>query len=125
AQVGPNRSRLGSTVDSLIANGGTALYDAISVAHGHLSQAALPDRIHAIVVLTDGDDRDSSKTLESLRSEVLIDQEGTAIRVFTIGYGSNTNEAVLEAIAEQSQAKFYKGSTEDIREVFKGISTFF
>ena len=47
------------------------------------------------------------------------------IRVFTIGYDSGAQQDVLKKIADTTQAKFYEGKPENIREVFRDISTFF
>jgi Ca-activated chloride channel family protein len=104
--------------------GGTALYDAILAAQEHLRQNPTPDRISAIVVLTDGEDRNSRTSLRQLLDRVRADEEA-GVKVFTIGYGKGANEKVLEGIADATQAKFYRGTTQNIREVFKEISTFF
>ena len=47
------------------------------------------------------------------------------MRIFTIGYGSDAAPDVLGRIAEATQAKYFTGTPENIREVFKEISTFF
>jgi Ca-activated chloride channel family protein len=121
-RVGRNRAQ--TAVGSLYAEGGTALYDAILAAQEHLRQNPTPDRISAIVVLTDGEDRNSRTSLRQLLDRVRADEEA-GVKVFTIGYGKGANEKVLEGIADATQAKFYRGTTQNIREVFKEISTFF
>ncbi len=121
------RQRAMSDAGSLIANGGTALYDAIAAAYreqvGRAKQNA--DRISAIVVLTDGADTNSGLKLDQLLNEIRFDSEKRTIRVFTIGYGQDAQKEVLKKIADATQAKFYEGKPENIREVFKDISTFF
>ena len=112
-------------VQSLIPDGGTALYDAIAEAHEKLTRRASPDRITAVVVLTDGADRNSRMKLRALLRRIQFDNEGRPVRVFTIGYGKNANERILKQIAAVSQGKYFKGTTKNIREVFKEISTFF
>jgi len=121
------RPRAMSDAGSLIANGGTALYDAIASAHREqMARAAQnADRINAIVVLTDGADTDSVLKLNQLLDEIRFDSEKRTIRVFTIGYGRDAQKDVLKKIADATQAKFYEGKPENIREVFKDISTFF
>jgi Ca-activated chloride channel homolog len=123
--VGSARERLSGTIRGLFAQGGTALYDAIGQAHVTMARAPAPSRISAIVVLSDGEDRDSSLRLESLLQRIRFDSEGHAIRVFTIGYGSDAKSDVLEKIAEATQGRYYAGKPENIRDVFKDISTFF
>ncbi len=128
AKVGEQREALRQQISALFASGGTMLYDATSVAYDYLANipATELDKISAIVVLSDGDDS-GSKTinLEQLKKKITFESEGHAIRVFTIGYGEGANRAILGGLADASQAKFYTGKPENIREVFMEISTFF
>ena len=119
------RRAMKSSIGSLFADGGTALYDAIQTAHAELAKSASPDRISAIVVLTDGADKNSSLSLDALAGSIAFDSEGRAVRIFTIGYGDGASHDILKRIADDSQAAFHQGTTENIREVFKAISTFF
>jgi Ca-activated chloride channel family protein len=112
------------TVNSYFAAGGTAAFDAIAEANRHL-QNAKSDRISAIVVLTDGEDTDSRLKLPQLLDQIRSDNESKNVRIFTIGYGAASNASILEEIAEATEAKSFKGTPQNIREVFKEISTFF
>src|SRR5262249_32788777 len=123
--VGASRERLIKVIGGLFADGGTALYDAVDRAYATLSGAPEPSRISAIVVLSDGADRDSTLQLPALLDPIKFDNEGRAIRVFTIGYGSDAKSDDLKAIADAAQGRYYDGKPENIREVFKEISTFF
>lgn len=123
--VGPARQRLLGLIGGLFADGGTALYDAVSRAHESLTRSPEPSRIAAVVVLSDGADRNSSMKLEALLKQIRFDNEGRSVRVFTIGYGSDARAAELQAIADATQGRYYEGKPENIREVFKEISTFF
>ncbi len=119
------RAKLSAQAGSLMADGGTALFDSVSAAFTHLQQRQKPDRISAIIVLTDGEDTDSRKSITQLLEEVRSDEEKRSIRIFTIGYGNEANAKQLEDIAKATQAKFYKGTPQNIRTVFKEIATFF
>jgi Ca-activated chloride channel homolog len=123
--VGPARQRLLGLIGGLFADGGTALYDAVSRAHESLVRSPEPSRISAVVVLSDGADRNSKVTLEALLKQIRFDNEGRSVRVFTIGYGSDAHAEELRAIADATQGRYYEGKPENIREVFKEISTFF
>lgn len=114
-------------VGAVFADGGTALYDAISIAYdAHLASAQQDrEKISAIVVLTDGDDTDSSMALETLLNKIKFDNERHTIRVFTIAYGENAKADVLQRIADATEAKFYQGDQQNIRAVLREISTFF
>ena len=114
-------------VQSLFADGGTALYDAVDAAYQQLSadQASHRDRISAVVVLSDGEDTDSKTSLFTLLDRIRFDGESRTIRVFTIAYGKDAKKDVLQQIAEATQARSFEGKPENIRAVFRDISTFF
>jgi len=118
------RSLAEKQVNTLIANGGTALYDAVASAYEHLSKNLQPDKIAAIVVLSDGADRNSELSLEKLEKLVELG-ENSPIRIFPIGYGKGAELKVLSRIADATQTKAYKGETKDIEKIFRDISTFF
>jgi len=121
------RERARATLGGVFASGGTALYDAIAAAHDYQRQLAAkePGRISAIVVLTDGADTDSKLKLHDLLNQLRGGSEARSIPVFTIGYGRDANRQVLEQIATATGARFYVGTPENIRSVFREISTFF
>lgn len=126
-KVSDHRSQAIESVNNLFPGGGTALYDSISEAYTYLvSQKAVnSDRISAIVVLTDGEDTESKLRLAGLLSQIQSDRERQPIRVFTIGYGNEADGKILQNIADKSGAKFFKGTPQNIRQVFKEIATFF
>jgi Ca-activated chloride channel family protein len=121
------RPRAQETLNGVFASGGTALYDAIAAAFDHQQESAAkdPGRIAAVVVLTDGEDTDSTLKLEALLAKIRAGSESHPIPVFTIGYGRDANRSVLERIAAATGARFYVGNPENIRSVFTEISTFF
>lgn len=121
------RDRARSTLDGVFASGGTALYDSIAEAHEFQRRLARqqPGRISAVVVLTDGEDTDSTLKLAELLPRLRGGSESQSIPVFTIGYGRDANRAVLEQIATATGARFYEGTPANIRSVFREISTFF
>jgi Ca-activated chloride channel family protein len=130
--IGPftqNKATLESTVGRLIAGGGTAVYDATSEAFRTVS--SLPgnaDRINAVVVLTDGEDTDSSRNALDVARELAAqgDRE-TRVRVFTIAYsaGAVGSAEALAQIATASGGKSYTGNVDDIESVYRSISSFF
>jgi Ca-activated chloride channel family protein len=124
------RAQSNQTIDSLFAEGQTALYDSISTGYAHLlqRQAGDPNRdskIRAVVVLTDGADTNSQMKLEQLMDQVRFDGEQHTIRIFTIAYGHDAKQDILRNIAEATQAKSYEGTPKNIVDVFRDISTFF
>jgi Ca-activated chloride channel family protein len=128
APIGSNRARLLGLVSSLVADGGTAIYDATDVAVAAVRKVADTSRINAVVLLTDGEDTDSQKSVDSLVRE--LDAQGDSnkrIRVFTIAYSVGAAGAAhnLQRIADASGGKAYAGTTEDIETVYRSISSFF
>ncbi len=119
------RDQLNRAIDGLFAGGGTALYDSIRQAYDQLQAAPDPDFISAVIVLTDGEDNKSRLSLDRLIDGIRVDNEKRTTRVFTIAYGADASVEVLQAIAEATQAKSYKGTPENIRTVFKDVATFF
>ncbi|MGH2969791.1 MAG: substrate-binding and vWA domain-containing protein, partial [Solirubrobacteraceae bacterium] len=130
--VGPfkaNRERLQATVERLIADGGTAFYDATADAFTAVQGLAeRTDRINAVVLLTDGQDTDSTRKVEDVVR--LLEGQGdsaTQVRVFTIAYsaGAQGAQEALERIAKASGGNSYPGDPENIEAVYRSISSFF
>jgi Ca-activated chloride channel family protein len=121
------RDELSRTIDSLFAQGGTALYDSIDAAYQYLlNQTQEGDaNILSVVVLTDGEDTESKMQLNDLMDRIRYDGEKSTIHVFTIAYGKDARKDILAQIATATQAKSYEGTPENIVGVFKDISTFF
>lgn len=125
-QIGPNRDQIRNAIDSLFADGGTALYKAVGEGFDLFQNKPESDRITSVVVLSDGTDSSSGEeTFTNLVNHIRSDGETRNTRVFTIGYGEGANGDVLEAIADATRAKYFKGDTKNIDQVFIDISTFF
>jgi Ca-activated chloride channel family protein len=128
APVKQNEDRLRSTFRDLIADGGTAAYDA--TAEGVQTVKSLNDkeRINAVVLLTDGEDTDSNRTIDEIEQELEAQGDSSSrVRVFTIAYSAGASGAAegLQRIAAASGGKAYEGDTEDIESVYRSISSFF
>ena len=85
-------------------------------------------RINAVVVLTDGEDTDSTLTVDEAVERVTNqDDSAPRVRVFTIAYSADAEGAAdsLERIARGSGGQAYEGTTQNIEEVYRSISSFF
>jgi Ca-activated chloride channel homolog len=128
APFAQNERRIRETVRNLIADGGTAVWDATVEGFEQVRSEADASRINAVVVLTDGEDTDSSRSneeaVEAVRAQGDSDDQ---VRVFTIAYSAGAEGAAegLEAIAKASGGQPYEGDTEDIESVYRSISSFF
>ena len=130
--VGPfkqNKAELLATVKRLIADGGTAFYDAAAQGYATVRDLAdRDDRINAVVLLTDGEDTDSTRGVEDVVRELGGQGDSaTQVRVFTIAYSAGAAGAkdALEKIAEASGGNSYPGDPENIEAVYRSISSFF
>lgn len=112
ANPGTNREQAKQVIGSLQARGDTALFDAM-----HASLDILKGRAgrKAIVLLSDGVDDDGTGNVLSKHSidESLKLAQDLNVPVFTVGLGSELDEATLQKVATQSGASFYKAPTAD------------
>jgi Ca-activated chloride channel family protein len=113
-------------VQGIFADGQTALYDAILRGRDLADASSKTDRrhIHAVVVLTDGEDNRSQLKLPGLLDKLASAEQG-GVRVFTIGYGGEASEAALRQIAERTGGAYYHGDVDNIRSVYEEIASFF
>lgn len=111
--------------EGVIAGGDTALYDATATAYdlGKQRAKASPNRIHAVVVMTDGKDEGSKLKLEQLRER--FSDESAPVKVFTISYGERADSTVLAQIADAAKGSAAKGTTQTIVSVFRDMGAFF
>jgi Ca-activated chloride channel homolog len=126
-EVALDHSALRAAVANLAAGGGTAVYDATAAAVEAVAALHDSSRINAVVVLTDGEDNRSTRSVASLETELkqrAEDQERN-IRVFTIAYGADANKDVLTEIAAAAGGEAFKGDPKEIAEVYRQISSFF
>jgi Ca-activated chloride channel family protein len=123
---GGGREQLSTIIQNSIASGGTALYDAVDAAYKEASQRAdkEPKRIHAVVVMTDGNDENSTLQLQQLTQHFQSGEEGS-VRVFTIAYGSGADPKVLSQIAEQAGGATMTGDSKNIDALFRDMAAFF
>lgn len=101
---------------ALAPQGGTAIYDAANYC-GDLLQNVAGRR--AIILLTDGLDKDSQATFEQTVQRF----SNSGIPVFTIGLGTEVSENNLRALAERSGGRYYFSPTsKQLVEIYKNIA---
>lgn len=126
--LGASRQKLLERIDGVIADGGTALYDATKAGWDvSMARAAKqPGRIHAVVVMTDGKDENSRMSLDALQTSMASEQaQENAPKIFTIAYGEGAQLEVLARIAESGKGTSAKGTTESIVQVYRDMAAFF
>lgn len=122
---GNGKQELVSRIDSVIADGKTALYDATAEAYviAQTRAQAAPGTIHAVVVMTDGNDEGSRLTYNELVSR--FGTEDAPVKVFTIAYGDQVDSKVLEQIADAAKGSSARGSPDTIAQVYRDMASFF
>ncbi len=125
--MGTSKADLMQRIDGITADGGTALYDAVSTAYKELRARADkdPNRIHALVVMTDGKDESSQMALDQLKAEFPKEEQEANVKVFTIAYGNAASGQVLSQIAEAGEGSHSQGTVLNIVQVYRDIASFF
>jgi Ca-activated chloride channel family protein len=120
------RDQLLSTVDSVKAEGKTRLYDTVAEQVDALKKNN-ESTIKAVVVLTDGLDTSSQRSVDDVVNQVngSGSNSGNGLKIFTIAYGDDADKDGLTRIAHASGGEEYDGNPDNIRRVFLAISRFF
>lgn len=123
APLGEIRAEFESTVSSLIADGGTGLYDSTRAAVQAVRDGFDQTKINAVLLLTDGmcDDDPPGCDLEPLL-DFLASNERDVVRVFPVAYGEDADIDELSAIAAASRARLYQATNPlTIEQVFQQV----
>jgi Ca-activated chloride channel family protein len=124
--LGEKREDVRRRVSGVIEGGDTRLYDAVQVAYEELRAHGDPKHIRAIVALSDGADTVSQINLDQLVQQVgNLSEGGNATKVFTIAFGNDAVEDILQRISESTGGKQYNSDPETIRDIYADIATFF
>jgi Ca-activated chloride channel homolog len=112
--ISANRELIASKIRSLVPTQGTPLYTVTAASFAVLRESYDPERINAVVLLTDGRNEDPrNRDLDALLSDLRAGSEGQStrpVRVFPIAYGKDADLSVLRRIAEATNAAAYDAS---------------
>jgi Ca-activated chloride channel family protein len=127
--------RAGDVVESLRqslrglhAGGYTKLYDSVCMAVSEATKMQMTDeaqdekRLYGIVVLSDGMDTASSLNMSRMLNCLPSGEDVEGIKIFTIAYGSDADEVILQRISDQTNGKAYTGDPSTVEEVYLAIS---
>ncbi|MEI7646466.1 MAG: VWA domain-containing protein [Chloroflexales bacterium] len=114
---------LQTAIGGMRANGKTAVFDAVDLAHQSLAKLSQTgeERIQAIVLLSDGADNSSGLSLDQLKTSF----DETGVSIFPVAYGTDADRTILAAIAEFSRTIVVAGDTGDIAQIFENLSRYF
>jgi len=118
-----NRQALLARIENMQAEGGTALLDATYDAIDLLAQEDDREAINAIVVMTDGQENESMRSLREIQQR--LSASATPLVIFTIGFGEDADENVLSVLAQIGGGQFRRADETDIAELYRIISTYF
>jgi len=123
------KGQISQHITNMKAGGSTSLYDALIASIDSL-QATEPanggDRIRAIVVLSDGQDTNSTATLNDVLAKINAARSGrNPILVIPVAYGSDADIASLNSIAQASSTKVQSGDPKNIQNLLEIISSYF
>jgi Ca-activated chloride channel family protein len=106
-----NIAAVRAKIADLQPDGGTGLYATVRAASAALASSYDPQRINAIVVLTDGrNEFPSDNNINSLVQALDPEDADRAVRVFPIAYGEDADLGELTKIADASRAAAYDAS---------------
>lgn len=117
-QVDRARQRVLAYADALHPIGGTAIYDALTVAErmAAAEHAKEAERFVSIVLLTDGENR-TGRNLSDFQDLV---KSGAPARVFPILFGESNTED-MQAVAQATGGRVFDGRKAELAKVFKEI----
>jgi len=117
------------TIENLISGGGTALYDSVDHAlkmmeyQKQKNEKAGINRLYGIVLLSDGEDTDSSITENQLFATRLPAQpESEGIKIFPIAFGDAANKIILGRMADRTGGSIYSADPKSIEKIYLNIS---
>ncbi|GAA4258144.1 substrate-binding domain-containing protein [Dactylosporangium darangshiense] len=117
------QERLQAAIGALHPEGGTALYTTVRAAQQSMVAQYRPDRINAVVILTDGkNEYPRDNDLAALLRDVNADDMEHSVRVFAIAFGDKSDLKTLSAIAKASRAAAYDArNPSSINDVFVSV----
>ncbi len=119
---GTTMAEMRTFVDDLRADGGTAMYTALSEAY-RLAAAAQqqdPDRLYSIVLMSDGENTDGMSPNDFERFYEGLSEDAQNVRTFTVLFG-DADEDAMQALAELTDGRMFDGTAESLSFIFKQI----
>lgn len=122
-QVGLAREIIIAEIEALDARGDTALYDAIGLGAEKIAETSSSQTANALVVLSDGLDTYSFRY--SFDEDLINAATANDTTVFTIAYGSDADEALMQELAQRAFGNFYLGDEASIAGIYQEMSAAF
>jgi Ca-activated chloride channel family protein len=109
ADIGSSRDAFLGSLSGLRSLGDTPLYQAVDMFATQQAQSWSPDRITAVVVLSDGENDTNTPTIgaDQMLSNLGNLHHSTPVLVFTLAYGADADVATLQSISSATGAHYY------------------
>jgi Ca-activated chloride channel homolog len=128
-RVGDVVEVLAERVNGVVAEGNTALYDAVCQATAQVETLRRQDvaqgesRLYGIVLLSDGEDTVGRPSQAQMMATCLpTNAEADGVKIFPIAFGSAADANVLSRIASVTGGRLFNANPESISNVYISIS---
>jgi Ca-activated chloride channel homolog len=128
-RVGTVVEGMAQRVGGLVAEGSTALYDAVCQAADQMTKlrdedmAAGESRLYGIILLSDGEDTVGTVTENQMLATCLpANAEADGFKIFPIAFGDNADTNVLDRIASVTGGRLFTADPASIGNVYTSIS---
>lgn len=129
ARVGDVVEGLSQRVSGLIANGNTALYEAVCDAANQMAvlreedEAAGESRLYGIILLSDGEDTVGDVTENQMFATCLpTNAEADGFRIYPIAFGDAADTSILQRMANVTGGRMFTADPTSISNVYLSIS---
>lgn len=123
ALIGSERARAIELIANMEPGGDTSLFDAIGDGGAVIETSSSPEASNAMIILTDGQDTSSSRfEFDDRLIDAATDNDTI---VFTIAYGDDADEFILEDLAAKGNGSFYQGDEARIAAIYEEMSAAF
>lgn len=119
---GGDMAQIRGYVETLYADGGTAIYSTLAQAYEMAGQAKAADRnrYYTIVVMSDGENRDGIELRQFEHFYDELPENVQNIRTFAVTFG-DADESAMQAIAETTSGRMFDGKKQSLSSIFKQI----
>jgi Ca-activated chloride channel family protein len=122
APTGPDMTAIRDYVDGLTTFDGTAIYSGLEAGYAAVAkaQAADPNRLYSIVLMTDGENNSGIEPAQFAQDYAALDAPVRAVHTYTVLFGDAQKDA-MNTIATQTGGSVFDATTTSLQTIFKQI----
>ena len=121
-RVGDDRATIIQAIQNLESQGDTTLYDAIGQGATLVADNTRTETTDAMIVLTDGND---TASYLYTAEEAAAAASASGATVFTIAYGGDADEELLQQLALSANGNYFQGDEASITAIYQEMSAAF